>query len=95
MGRHLRSGKQRRPTSRTSPSDDPIWIEVGVPGLGGGLRSEFVVSDGNHRLAAAIIRDDPVRASFSGSWDRFVELFADATFDGILEDEQPDHPMFC
>jgi hypothetical protein len=46
-------------------SDDPIEIDVGVPALG--CHVEWIVTDGNHRLAAAIYaRRAFIKASVGG-----------------------------
>ncbi|MEP2272304.1 MAG: hypothetical protein ABJI23_13485 [Marinobacter sp.] len=56
---------------------DAIEIDVGVPGAPG-QRDHWPVTDGNHRLAAAIIRgDDAIEASISGSIDHAHRLFMD------------------
>ena len=55
--------------------DDPICIDVGVPGFPG-YRASWLVTDGNHRLAAAIIRgDEIIKAWVDGSIDYAEELF--------------------
>lgn len=54
--------------------DDPIDIDVGVPSLNCWI--DWPVIDGNHRLAAAIVRGDEfIRADLVGSCDHMVELF--------------------
>lgn len=51
----------------------PISIDVGIPSLG--YHVEWIVDDGNHRLAAAFYRKDPtVRISVSGQIDYAEEL---------------------
>lgn len=46
--------------------EDPIWLDVGVPGMGPPVFNPVV--DGHHRLAAAIIRGDEwIPANASGS----------------------------
>ena len=46
--------------------EEPIVLDVGVPGLGS--YASDPVLDGHHRLAAAIVRGDPyIHASVSGS----------------------------
>lgn len=53
---------------------DPISIDVGVPGLG--CNVDWFVEDGNHRLAAAIVRGDShILAVVSGSLNFAAELF--------------------
>lgn len=55
---------------------DPIFIDVGIPELG--LNIEWPVMDGNHRLAAAILRNDiTILAEISGSIDLINQLFFD------------------
>ena len=45
--------------------DDPIDVDVGIPGLG--YCPEWPIIDGNHRLYAAVIRGDKkILASVSG-----------------------------
>lgn len=48
--------------------DDPIEIDVGIHGIhGGGWTGAWPVGDGNHRLAAAMFRDDEsIRANMTG-----------------------------
>jgi len=56
------------------PSDDPIEIDVGVPSVGYGPL--WPVTDGNHRLAAAIYSDRAeIAASISGDVKLIEELF--------------------
>lgn len=48
-----------------NPSSDAIEVDVGVPSLG--YHSPWMVTDGNHRLAAAIFRGDlSIEASVAG-----------------------------
>jgi hypothetical protein len=55
---------------------DPIEVDVGVPDLGCWM--DWMVTDGNHRLAAAIVRGDEfILASIAGSCDYMVELFGE------------------
>lgn len=52
---------------------DPIDIDVGIPGLG--LHIDWPVTDGNHRLYAAIVREDlDIWAYISGSIDYANEI---------------------
>jgi hypothetical protein len=47
---------------------DPIEVDVGVPHLNCWVR--WMITDGNHRTAAAIYRGDPtIEGSFGGSID--------------------------
>lgn len=58
-----------------NPSDDPIDIEVGVPELTG-REVDWVIQDGNHRLAAAFYRGDAkVRVDIGGSIAHASKLF--------------------
>src|SRR6185503_7928435 len=53
---------------------DPIHLDIGVLVLG--YAPEWPVLDGNHRLAAAIVRqDETILAAVSGQLDRARELF--------------------
>jgi hypothetical protein len=46
-------------------AEDPISIDVGIPSMG--CTVDWEIEDGNHRLAAAIVRGDEfIYASFSG-----------------------------
>lgn len=48
------------------PSDAPIEVDVGIPSLG--CHVDWPVTDGNHRLAAAIYRgDEKIRAEVGGA----------------------------
>ncbi len=54
---------------------DAIQIDVGVPGYLTYLPHDLV-TDGNHRLAAAIFRkDETILADVSGSFEYALELF--------------------
>lgn len=54
--------------------EDSIEIEVGVPHLG--CYVDWIVTDGNHRLAAAIYRRDVnIKAEIGGDLDYAEELF--------------------
>jgi hypothetical protein len=56
--------------------DDPIEVDVGVPHLGCWM--DWMVTDGNHRLAAAIVREDEfILASIAGSCEYMIELFGE------------------
>ncbi len=56
------------------PSQEPIEIDVGVPGLG--CYVDWLVQDGNHRLAAAFMRREPsIMACVSGDLHYAHELF--------------------
>jgi hypothetical protein len=51
----------------------PIILDVGVPGYRG---PEYLIWDGNHRLAAALYRQDPwIAVDFSGAVSEFKEMF--------------------
>jgi len=53
-------------------NEDPIDIDVGVPGFGDVLE---IVQDGNHRLAAAILRgDDFIPVECSGDEELINEI---------------------
>lgn len=53
---------------------EPIKVDVGVPHLGSYV--EWPIMDGNHRLAAAIVRGDThILASVSGCEDTMRQLF--------------------
>lgn len=54
--------------------NDPIQIDVGIPSMG--CYVEWPVVDGNHRLAAASIREDEfIAAEISGSVRYAADLF--------------------
>lgn len=58
-----------------NPASEPIELDVGCPGLGFGGPS-WPVLDGNHRLAAAIYREDEfISAQVSGDLDHAFDLF--------------------
>lgn len=73
--------------------DDPIEIDVGVPRLG--CVPSWIVTDGNHRLAAAILRgDNNIAAWLSGDVDYCRDLGLmgiDALRRTIPEDEEDHH----
>jgi hypothetical protein len=53
---------------------DSMQIDIGIPSLG--FMPEWPYEDGNHRLCAAIMRnDDTINVEFSGDIDFAVELF--------------------
>lgn len=55
------------------PTGDPIWLDVGVPDLG--CHVDWIVIDGNHRHAAAIVRGDAnIAANIAGSVEHIKEL---------------------
>lgn len=55
------------------PAPDPILIDVGVPGWG---RVDWIILDGNHRVAAAMLRGDKqIAASVMGSLEYAHALF--------------------
>lgn len=57
-----------------NPADDPIEIDVGVPVLG--YNPDWMVLDGNHRLAAAIYANrEFIAATVTGQMDYAMELF--------------------
>lgn len=69
------------------PSQEPIEIDVGVPGLG--CHVDWFVQDGNHRLAAALMRGEPtIMACVSGDLHYAHDLF------GIDCDEESLCPHF-
>lgn len=54
-------------------SEDPITLDVGVPELGS--YTSYIVEDGNHRFAAAILRGDiEIKAKIMGSVEHAKEL---------------------
>lgn len=56
-----------------NPAKDPISIEVGCARLG--VRIDHIIEDGNHRLAAAIIRGDKsIAARVGGGIDDAKEM---------------------
>ncbi|HEJ2342738.1 TPA: hypothetical protein SMW50_005771 [Pseudomonas aeruginosa] len=66
-----------------NPASDPIGIDVGCPVLGYWGPS-WMVTDGNHRLAAAIYRGDAtISALVDGQMDHAFELF------GVDCEEEP------
>lgn len=71
-----------------NPATDPIAIDVGVPALGYWGPS-WMITDGNHRLAAAIYRGDAtISALVDGQMDHAFELFG-VDCDEQLEAEGP------
>lgn len=53
-------------------SDDPICVDVGMPGY----EKELTMIDGFHRLAAAIYRnDEKIRLIWDGSWSYAKKYF--------------------
>lgn len=55
--------------------EDAIEIDVGVPGLTSGNILSDLITDGNHRLAAAIYRkDETILSQVSGDLDYAFEL---------------------
>jgi hypothetical protein len=53
---------------------EPISIEVGIPSLG--FVPEWMIDDGNHRTAAAMLMGrETIEVEFSGSVAYFEELF--------------------
>lgn len=53
--------------------DDEIQIDVGVEGL---TMPQWIISDGNHRLAAAFYREDEfIECDLSGEVTKIKELF--------------------
>lgn len=58
-----------------NPADDPIDLDVGVPELGCDV--DWPVVDGNHRLAAALFREDrDIAVTWAGSSVLFEQQFA-------------------
>lgn len=65
-----------------NPANDPLDIDVGVPALGHTV--SWPILDGNHRLAAAILRKDKtILAEVGGQMDYARHLF------GVDCDEDP------
>jgi hypothetical protein len=57
-----------------NPSDDPIEIDVGIPSMN--YYNDYLVTDGNHRLAAAIYQNKKfITTSIGGSLEYAEELF--------------------
>lgn len=53
----------------------PILLDVGIPEIGAGFNVEHYIEDGNHRFAAAIIRqDETINCKISGSYNFMKEL---------------------
>jgi len=56
-----------------SPDRTPVEIDVGIPSLG--VYVAWPLTDGNHRLGAAVVRGDPhILAIVSGSVDHAERL---------------------
>lgn len=67
-----------------NPSDDPISLDVGIPVLN--YFPYWIVTDGNHRLAAAFYRgDETIRASITGQVDYVLDRL------GVQLDSAPLH----
>lgn len=50
------------------PSEEPIEVDFGIPALN--CYVDWPITDGNHRLAAAIIRGDKsILADVAGDWE--------------------------
>jgi hypothetical protein len=57
-----------------SPPEDPIEIDVGIPSVC--CHVDWIITDGNHRTAAAIYREDEyIPANVSGCVSYAYELF--------------------
>lgn len=53
---------------------DPVQVDVGIPSMG--FAVPWPLTDGNHRLAAAVARgDEQIEASICGSVTHAMELF--------------------
>jgi len=64
---------------------DHISIDVGVPSLG--FQPWWIVTDGNHRLAAAIFRGDEfIKAEVDGDCNLMVDLFG-ITYPDVPKEE--------
>ena len=62
------------PDSMNSCDEDPITVDVGVFDQ----MPIWPILDGNHRLAAAVLRgDDFITVQASGDWDRCLKIFVD------------------
>lgn len=62
--------------------NDSIDIDVGVPHMG--YENEWLVTDGNHRLAASIfLNQTHIQATFSGCCDTILEMFGIETEDEV------------
>jgi hypothetical protein len=67
-----------------NPAKDAIEIDVGCPALG--CHSDWMVADGNHRLAAAIYAKQPmISANIDGQID-----YAESIFGVSLQETSPD-----
>ena len=59
--------------------DTPIEIDVGCPVLNYAHEEDLIVTDGHHRLAAAMIRgDETIRVTYGGQTSEFRRLFPGA-----------------
>ncbi len=64
-----------------NPSHDAIEIDVGVPSIGA---VDWIIQDGNHRLAAAIYRGDKhIACSVSGCVHLAMEMFGVDVSEGL------------
>lgn len=58
----------------TGDDAQPITVDVGI----GDYFPKWMITDGNHRVAAAIVRGDEwVDVSVSGSWERAVAMLVE------------------
>ena len=56
-----------------NPCNIPIELDVGIPGI---CYPEFIIQDGNHRLASFIFRKEKyITITYSGDVNFFKELF--------------------
>jgi hypothetical protein len=70
------------------PHKDAIEIDVGIPSMG--CHIDWMVTDGNHRLAAAIYRrDEFIVAIVGGDLDYATELFGVDCMEGMSHDCEP------
>lgn len=54
--------------------EDPISLDVGIPSMGYSM--DWILTDGNHRLAAAILSGlETIPAEFSGEIEVFKQIF--------------------
>lgn len=66
------------------PPEDPIHLDLGV-----NAPLEWIISDGNHRLYAAVLRgDEEIMSLISGSFDRSIDIL------GVAPDLDVDHDGF-
>lgn len=71
--------------------EDPISLDVGIPSMG--YPMDWILTDGNHRLAAAIFSNlATVPVEFSGEVEFFKELFGLSDWDLTRGDDSVSIP---